>query len=194
MHYIWYLCSLPRIWLSASHCLLLVVWGRFLVHNRICFAPLSIPPRLVSKNVPNTLVLILTYFSSYLPDNLFCVTAHFLLHGIHYYLAMDKSRLVMPPALFVILVTPFCHLAHVILFYSWHGGTAAYCGSVFGCICYDLTHYSISHYRLPLWYWRLKRNHLPHHFLNYELGFGVTTTVWDTVFGTQLQHDDGKQS
>lgn len=136
----------------------------------------------------------LTYVPSYLPDNRFSITAHFLLHGIHHYLPMDKYRLVMPPALFAILATPFWYLAHAILSHSWHGATAAYCGGIFGYICYDLTHYFIHHRRLPWWYRRLKKNHLAHHFLNCELGFGVTTTAWDTIFGTQMQYNNDKQS
>ncbi|KAI7186186.1 fatty acid hydroxylase, partial [Hortaea werneckii] len=36
----------------------------------------------------------------YLPDNRAAITLHFLLHGIHHYLPMDRLRLVMPPTLF----------------------------------------------------------------------------------------------
>ena len=34
-----------------------------------------------------------------MPDNRVCITLHFLMHGIHHYLPMDKLRLVMPPLL-----------------------------------------------------------------------------------------------
>src|SRR6266480_1639658 len=78
---------------------------------------------------------------SYLPDNRVGITLHFLLHGIHHYLPMDKYRLVMPPALFLILATPFWRLAHMVFFYNWHAATAVYCGGIFGYICYDMTHY-----------------------------------------------------
>lgn len=124
---------------------------------------------------------------SYLPDNRVGITAHFLLHGIHHYLPMDKYRLVMPPTLFVVLAIPFWKFAHTIIFWDWHGAVAAYCGGVFGYICYDLTHYFLHHENLPLWYKDLKKYHLAHHFLDYELGFGVTSKFWDNVFGTTLQ-------
>ena len=61
-----------------------------------------------------------TYASSvlilhrYLPDNRVGITTHFLLHGIHHYLPMDKYRLVMPPTLFVALATPFYKLEHTV--------------------------------------------------------------------------------
>ena len=87
----------------------------------------------------------LFHIDNYLPDNRVGITLHFLLHGIHHYLPMDKLRLVMPPTLFVVLATPFWKLAHAIFFYNWYAATAVYCGGIFGYICYDLTHYFLHH-------------------------------------------------
>ncbi|CAK7567195.1 MAG: fatty acid alpha-hydroxylase [Sporothrix epigloea] len=129
----------------------------------------------------------LFHLDEYLPDNRVGITLHFLLHGIHHYLPMDKYRLVMPPTLFVVLAAPFWKLAHAIFFYDWYVAATAYCGGVFGYICYDLTHYFLHHQNLPLWYKDLKKYHLAHHFLDYELGFGVTSRFWDVVFGTELK-------
>lgn len=128
----------------------------------------------------------LFHLDEWLPDNRVGITLHFLLHGIHHYLPMDKYRLVMPPTLFAILASPFWRLAHT-LFPNWYTATTIYCGGVFGYICYDLTHYFLHHQNLPLWYKDLKKYHLAHHFLDYELGFGVTSKFWDQVFGTELQ-------
>ncbi len=114
------------------------------------------------------------------------ITLHFLLHGIHHYLPMDKYRLVMPPTLFVVLAAPFWKLAHGVFYFNWYMGVAAYCGGVFGYICYDCTHYFLHHQNLPLWYNQLKKYHLEHHFLDYENGFGVTSRFWDRIFGTEL--------
>lgn len=58
---------------------------------------------------------------------------------------MDKYRLVMPPALFLILATPFWKLAHTVFFYNWYAATAVYCGGIFGYVCYDMTHYFLHH-------------------------------------------------
>ncbi|KAL1892943.1 fatty acid alpha-hydroxylase [Ceratocystis pirilliformis] len=128
----------------------------------------------------------LFHLDEWLPDNRVALTLHFLLHGVHHYLPMDKYRLVMPPALFVILATPFYRLSVAIFTYSWHSAVAVFCGGVFGYVCYDLTHYFLHHQNLPLWYKALKKYHLEHHFLDYENGFGVTTRFWDRVFGTEL--------
>ena len=141
----------------------------------------------------------------YLPDNRFAITLHFLLHGIHHYLPMDRLRLVMPPTLFVVLAIPFWYFAHAIIFWSWYGAVAAYSGGIFGYICYDMTHYFLHHKKyvlhlllplinfaltntssLPLHYRELKKYHLQHHFMDYENGFGVTSRFWDRVFGTEL--------
>jgi 4-hydroxysphinganine ceramide fatty acyl 2-hydroxylase len=81
----------------------------------------------------------------YLPDNRFFITLHFLLHGIHHYLPMDRLRLVMPPTLFVVLAIPFWKFAHTVIYYNWYAATAAYCGGIFGYVCYDLTHYFLHH-------------------------------------------------
>ncbi|KAL2259654.1 hypothetical protein VTK26DRAFT_6613 [Humicola hyalothermophila] len=128
----------------------------------------------------------LFHLDYYLPDNRVGITLHFTLHGIHHYLPMDKYRLVMPPALFLALASPFWKLAHTIFFFNWYVGTTVFCGGVFGYICYDMTHYFLHHQNLPLWWKRLKKLHLEHHFLDYELGFGVTSPFWDWVFGTEL--------
>lgn len=129
----------------------------------------------------------LFHLDYYLPDNRVAITLHFLLHGVHHYLPMDRYRLVMPPTLFVVLATPFWKLAHIIFSYDWSVATTVFCGGIFGYICYDLTHYFLHHQDLPLWYKDLKKYHLAHHFLDYELGFGVTSRFWDTVFGTELK-------
>ncbi|KAL1903411.1 fatty acid alpha-hydroxylase [Sporothrix stenoceras] len=129
----------------------------------------------------------LFHLDEYLPDNRVFITLHFLLHGIHHYLPMDKYRLVMPPTLFVALAAPFWKLAHAIFFYDWYVAATAYCGGVFGYVLYDLTHYFLHHENLPLWYKDLKKYHLAHHFLDYELGFGVSSKFWDTIFGTELK-------
>ena len=58
---------------------------------------------------------------------------------------MDKLRLVMPPALFVVLAYPFYRLAYFLFSYDWYAATAVFCGGILGYICYDLTHYFLHH-------------------------------------------------
>lgn len=87
----------------------------------------------------------LFHVDNYLPDNRVFITLHFLLHGIHHYLPMDRYRLVMPPTLFVVLAAPFWKLAHAVFFYNWYAALAVYCGGIFGYTCYDMTHYFLHH-------------------------------------------------
>ncbi|KAJ5596847.1 hypothetical protein VI817_003899 [Penicillium citrinum] len=136
----------------------------------------------------------LFHVDHWLPDNSVGLTLHFLLHGIHHYLPMDKYRLVMPPSLFIILAAPFWKLAHTVFFYNWFAAVQVFCGGVFGYICYDLTHYFLHHRNLPLYYKELKKYHLQHHYADFENGFGVTSRFWDRVFGTELEAPPPKGS
>ncbi|KAI9739164.1 MAG: fatty acid alpha-hydroxylase [Cirrosporium novae-zelandiae] len=128
----------------------------------------------------------LFHMEKYLPDNRVGITLHFVLHGVHHYLPMDKYRLVMPPTLFLVLATPWYRFAHFAFSYNWYAGTAVFCGAVYGYIMYDLTHYFLHHKALPPWYKELKKWHLEHHFADYNNGFGVTSKMWDIVFGTMI--------
>jgi len=134
----------------------------------------------------------LFHLDEHLPDNRVGITLHFLLHGIHHYLPMDKYRLVMPPTLFVVLAAPFWKFAHTIIFWNWYAATAAYCGGIFGYTCYDMTHYFLHHQKLPAYYQELKKYHLKHHFADYQNGFGVTSRFWDRIFGTELEMGPAK--
>ncbi|KAJ5765007.1 hypothetical protein N7520_004566 [Penicillium odoratum] len=136
----------------------------------------------------------LFHVDNWLPDNSVGLTAHFLLHGIHHYLPMDKYRLVMPPTLFVALAAPFWKLAHAVFFYNWYAAVQVFCGGIFGYVCYDLTHYFLHHRNLPMYYKELKKYHLQHHYADFENGFGVTSRFWDRVFGTELETPSPKGS
>lgn len=112
----------------------------------------------------------LFHLDYYLPDHPVFLTLHFLLHGIHHYLPMDKYRLVMPPTLFLVLATPFYRLAHAVFWYNWYAAITVFSGGIFGYICYDCTHYWLHHHQLPKFVRELKKYHLAHHYQNFELG------------------------
>ncbi|OBA26758.1 Inositolphosphorylceramide-B hydroxylase [Hanseniaspora valbyensis NRRL Y-1626] len=126
----------------------------------------------------------LFHFDENLPNHSLFFTLHFLLHGCHHYLPMDKYRLVMPPTLFILLCYPFHKVVFAVLPYNW--ACAGFAGGMFGYTLYDMTHYFLHHKRLPSYMRKLKKYHLEHHYKNYELGFGVTSWFWDKVFGTYL--------
>lgn len=131
-----------------------------------------------------TLHRFLFHVDYYLPDKNWAMLLHFLLHGIHHYLPMDGLRLVMPPTLFLALETPFTRLAHLIFPAPVANGIIA--GSFAMYILYDCMHYALHHTRLPRYLAEQKRYHLAHHYKNFELGYGITSKVWDYVFNTVL--------
>lgn len=126
----------------------------------------------------------LFHIDDYLPDRAWALMLHFLLHGIHHYLPMDRLRLVMPPLLFLVLSYPFTQLAHALFPAAMANGVIA--GAYTFYILYDCMHYALHHTRLPQYLAEMKKYHLAHHYKNFELGFGVTSKVWDYVFGTVL--------
>lgn len=124
----------------------------------------------------------LFHIDDWLPDRPFFLMLHFLLHGIHHYLPMDRLRLVMPPILFMALSYPFTQLAHALFPAAIANGIIS--GAFFMYVGYDCTHYFLHHHRLPDYVKRLKATHLRHHFSDPDRYFGVTSRFWDVVFGT----------
>ncbi|QPG76951.1 hypothetical protein FOA43_004345 [Brettanomyces nanus] len=120
-----------------------------------------------------------------LPENQIAFTVHFLMHGVHHFLPMDRMRLVMPPALFVVLATPFYKIVFAV--FPYYVACSAFAGGSLGYILYDMTHYALHHAKLPAIFKTIKASHLEHHYKNYQLAFGVTTTFWDKVFGTLMK-------
>ena len=49
----------------------------------------------------------------------------------------------------------------------------------------DITH-SLHHTKLPDYMREMKKYHLAHHYKNFDLGFGVTSKIWDYIFQTVL--------
>lgn len=126
----------------------------------------------------------LFHVDNFLPDRPFFLMLHFLLHGIHHYLPMDRLRLVMPPLLFAVLSFPFTRLAHALFPTAVANGIIS--GAFTMYIGYDMMHYALHHTKLPAYIKSMKKYHLEHHYKNYESGFGVTSKFWDWVFGTEL--------
>lgn len=126
----------------------------------------------------------LFHMDEMLPRHQFAYLMHFLLHGIHHFLPMDRMRLVMPPVMFAVLSFPMLLLAHAVLPTAVANGTIA--GSYTMYIFYDTFHYAMHHTKLPKYLTIQKKYHLEHHYKNYDLGYGVTSKFWDIIFRTLL--------
>jgi 4-hydroxysphinganine ceramide fatty acyl 2-hydroxylase len=124
------------------------------------------------------------HVEAWLPDHPYALSAHFLLHGIHHYLPMDGLRLVMPPILFTALQYPFTQLAYK-LFPVWTAN-GIISGAFAFYVVYDCFHYAMHHMKLPRLAKGQKSWHMEHHYKEPNLGFGVSSPIWDWVFGTEF--------
>jgi sterol desaturase/sphingolipid hydroxylase (fatty acid hydroxylase superfamily) len=113
----------------------------------------------------------------------------FLTHGVHHDFPHDPDRLVMPPVMSILLA--------VVLGYPmyWVVGPTlfapAFAGVVVGYLWYDMTHYAVHHLRQRTQAGnRLRRHHYLHHFKSPEARFGVSTPIWDYVFGTMPREEE----
>lgn len=108
-----------------------------------------------------------------------------LFHGVHHDYPNDSRRLVMPPVVSLPLALFFYGA-----FLGLMGTPRVYpffAGFLTGYLAYDMIHYAIHH--LP---WKrsrvglfLRQHHFRHHFQDGERGFGVSSPLWDWVFGTR---------
>jgi len=109
--------------------------------------------------------------------------AHFLMHGMHHDDPMDPTRLVMPPAVSVVLGCVVFSFLRVLLGNVWAEPFFAF--YLIGYLCYDYIHFSVHHFqprsRLGKYY---KQNHMAHHYVNSRSRWGVSSPFWDYVFGS----------
>lgn len=114
---------------------------------------------------------------------------HFMVHGVHHEWHQDRYRLVMPPAVSLLLGVlfggAFYLLAGALDIQAWFW--PFYGGFTFGYMVYDVSHYAIHHLKFKnASFQSLKKHHLLHHHSpkHADRKFGVSTTMWDHVFGT----------
>lgn len=107
----------------------------------------------------------------------------FLFHGVHHQYPNDKKRLVMPITLSLAVAVLLLSLTWV-LFGTWTWAYSA--GFTTGYLAYDMTHYSIHHFKRPKTKWlkNLWKSHIDHHYRDSNKGYGVSSAFWDRVFGT----------
>ncbi len=119
----------------------------------------------------------------YQPKSVWGGRLHFLMHGIHHDYPNDSLRLVMPPVVSIPLAALFYALFRILL-----GGAFVspfFSGFLLGYLCYDMIHYGTHHFPMksPVALW-LKHHHMRHHYQTEGLGYGVSSPLWDYVFGT----------
>lgn len=105
----------------------------------------------------------------------------YTMHGVHHEYPRDKERLFMPPVPSLIVASIIFFIAYQIM--GWHA-LPFFSGFLFGYIVYGSMHYAIHAFAPPRWLKALWRNHHLHHYKAPDKGFGVSSVLWDVVFGT----------
>ena len=109
---------------------------------------------------------------------------NYILHGNHHEYPRDRERLFMPAAPSLIIASTLFLLMY--LFLGKHV-FPFFPGFIFGYLIYGSMHYAIHAWNPPFkWMKGLWRNHHLHHYKNDNKGFGVSSTLWDHVFGTMF--------
>jgi len=111
----------------------------------------------------------------------------YIFHENHHEYPRDKMRLFMPPVPSMLLASL---VFSIFCFFSWlFSGTIGYAliyfaGFISGYLIYVSMHYAIHAYAPPKYLKKLWRNHHLHHYKYPDKGFGVSSVLWDKLFGT----------
>jgi sterol desaturase/sphingolipid hydroxylase (fatty acid hydroxylase superfamily) len=112
---------------------------------------------------------------------------HFLIHGLHHDDPNDPTRLVMPPAGGALIAFPLYLGFRAVLGPAWVDPFFAF--FLVGYLCYDYIHFATHHFRPRTRVGKfLKQHHMLHHFAEHGSRWGVSSPMWDYVFGT-LEED-----
>jgi sterol desaturase/sphingolipid hydroxylase (fatty acid hydroxylase superfamily) len=109
----------------------------------------------------------------------------YTMHGVHHEFPKDKDRLAMPPLLSVTISTILLLLFKVIL------GDLVFSflpGFLVGYAAYLSIHYMVHAYQPPKNFLKaLWVNHGVHHYKDGEIVFGVSSPLWDYIYGTMRE-------
>ncbi len=124
----------------------------------------------------------------YTPRNPTQEKIFFLFHGVHHAQPQCKTRLVMPPAVSIplgLVVYGFMWLVVGGLLGADAWVNPILGGMTIGYLTYDLTHYATHHFPMRSGVLKfLKRYHMQHHYKTPNQRYGVSSPLWDMVFGT----------
>jgi sterol desaturase/sphingolipid hydroxylase (fatty acid hydroxylase superfamily) len=115
----------------------------------------------------------------------------FVLHGLQPFQAWHEAHHTRPTAL-ICTPTPLSASLIVALVFApallltglWQA-SALTLGVLIGYLAYAVTHHATHHWRADnVWLKRRKLSHATHHHSRQAVSFGVTSGVWDHVFGS----------
>ena len=116
----------------------------------------------------------------------------YVLHGNHHEFPRDKQRLFMPPVPSLIIASIVFGIMYLFIqTYTF----SFFPGFILGYLLYGSMHYAIHAWNPPFkWMKPIWRNHHLHHYKNDHQGFGVSSHIWDKVFGTGFDLNKEKEN
>lgn len=106
----------------------------------------------------------------------------YVVHGNHHEFPRDRQRLFMPAVPSIIISSMLFLLMYFIV---GNNVFMFFPGFMLGYLMYASMHYAIHAWNPPFkWMKPIWRNHHLHHYKNDDKGFGVSTHIWDRIFGT----------
>ncbi|HET6990440.1 MAG TPA: sterol desaturase family protein [Bacteroidia bacterium] len=180
----------PAITLSfySSVALLLLILGIFLFRISVS---LIVPVYLSG-------VIFWSFFEYIMHRYIFHINEHvrgtdrfqFIIHGIHHNHPKDEERVFMPPVPGALIATLLWGINYLLMRNYSFFFTA---GMVTGYMIYAYIHYSV-HNKPPYPPFRkLWQHHAMHHYRYPDKAFGVSSPLWDFVFGTMPPKENKKK-
>ncbi len=109
---------------------------------------------------------------------------NYVMHGNHHEYPRDRERLFMPAAPSLIIASFFFFSFYLVM---GKNVFAFFPGFMLGYLVYGTMHFAIHAWNPPFkWMKGLWRNHHLHHYKHSDMGFGVSSTLWDHIFGTMF--------
>jgi sterol desaturase/sphingolipid hydroxylase (fatty acid hydroxylase superfamily) len=118
----------------------------------------------------------------YIPRGRIGMFYAYMIHGVHHAFPEDDRRWLVPPIISAAISAAIYAALHQVI---PHVLPPAFAGGLAGYLVYDLSHYAM--HRGPSrfeFFNQLRKRHLQHHYATPERWFGVSTPLWDYVFGT----------
>jgi sterol desaturase/sphingolipid hydroxylase (fatty acid hydroxylase superfamily) len=106
----------------------------------------------------------------------------YTLHGVHHEFPKDKERLAMPPIMSITIATTLLFLFKLFL----SDNVFAFLpGFLVGYASYLCMHYILHTFKAPKGMFNfLWANHAVHHYKDQTKAYGVSSPLWDYIFGT----------
>jgi sterol desaturase/sphingolipid hydroxylase (fatty acid hydroxylase superfamily) len=126
------------------------------------------------------------YLFHWISENKYIQRFHFIMHGSHHLYPKDEERLLMPPIPGLLMATD---LFSIFYFIFWMIGLPSFTWAYFpgfflGYLLYSFLHRATHVNKPPEKFKYLWKHHSLHHYKYPDKAFGVSTTLWDRIFGT----------